>query len=262
MPYALNGGIRIHYEVRGEGNPIVLHTGGLGDLSVWENAGYVSGLQDYKCISIDPRGHGLSDFPENVAAHTVKSYVSDVIAVLDQLGVYRTSFFGYSDGGRVGFELCAVNPGRITALITLGSCVDPEKESSIQLANFLRERGIDAYINSAELEEHLKFPGWLRENFLKSDPEMFALEVEGFSTWGGAKALAPRIRTPALILSGSLEDPNSDCQKIVNYTSAGAQLAVLRNLGHIGAFLHSEAVLPHVRDFLSRIQFGLDRRYS
>jgi pimeloyl-ACP methyl ester carboxylesterase len=262
MPYALNGDVKIHYAVTGEGLPILLHPGGLGDLSLWEQAGYVSGLPGYKCIVMDPRGHGSSDYPESVQAHRVKDYVSDVIAVLDHLGIYRSSFFGYSNGGRVGYALSADHPGRVTSLITLGSCVDSDKLSSEEFAHFLRSQGVAAFLGSAEAQEHTRFPAWLRENFLRSDPEMFALEVEAFSRWEGVRATAPRIRSPTLILTGSREDPESDCLSIASMIPAGAQLVVLRDLGHIGAFLRSDMVLPHVRDFLSRVQFGMDRRYS
>lgn len=262
MSSALNGGIRIHYEVRGEGLPIVLHPGAVGDLSAWEKAGYLAALRDYKCILIDPRGQGQSDAPENVEAHTIQNYASDVIAVLDKVGVYRTSFFGWSNGGRVGFYLCADQPGRVGALITLGSCVDLDPKFSRGFVDSLRERGIAGYLESAEAEEKTRFPGWLRENFLNSDPEMFALQVEGLSKWKSAAAAAPSIRSPTLLITGGEEYPDSDCQKIANQIPAGAQLVVLRNLGHVGAFLRSDLVVPYVRDFLSRVQFGMDRRFS
>ena len=35
MPYATNDGVRIHYEVEGNGTPLVLHIGFLGSLEDW-----------------------------------------------------------------------------------------------------------------------------------------------------------------------------------------------------------------------------------
>ena len=262
MPYALNGGVKIHYEVRGEGLPIVLHIGGLGNLSVWESAGYVAGLKGFKCILIDPRGHGASDAPEDPLAHRVNDYVSDVVAVLDHLGIYRAAFFGFSNGGRVGFALCAKSPGRVTALIALDACVDPEETRARQLARFLRNRGIQPYYENLEAGERRKFPLWLRENFLAGDPEMFALEVEGFALWEGSHRLAQKITSPTLLLTGGLESSQSTCRTLADLIPAGAQLVVLKNLGHVGAFLSTDLLLPHVRDFLARVQLGLDRRYS
>jgi pimeloyl-ACP methyl ester carboxylesterase len=248
--------------VRGEGFPVVLHSGGLGDLSCWDMAGYISGLRGYKCILIDPRGHGSSDSPEAVEAHKISDYVSDVVAVLDRLGVCRTAFFGYSNGGRVGFALSASHPGRLTALIAMGSCVDLDRESVDELSKFLRSEGIVAYLESAEAEEKTRFPRWVRENFSAGNPEMFALELEGLLSWEGVGAVAKKINVPTLLLTGGLEDPDSDCQKLASKLPAGAQLVILRNLGHIGVFLRSDVVLLHVRDFLARVQFGLDRRFS
>ena len=41
MPYADNHGIRIHYQVEGEGPPLVLHHGLSGTLEHWRFNGYV-----------------------------------------------------------------------------------------------------------------------------------------------------------------------------------------------------------------------------
>jgi pimeloyl-ACP methyl ester carboxylesterase len=262
MPHALNQGVKIHFEVRGEGLPLVLQTGGLGDMGLWEGAGYLEGLRGYKCILIDPRGHGSSDHIEDLEAHRMRCYVSDVITVLDQLGVYRASFFGYSNGGRVGFALCAAHPGRVTALIAMGSCVDFDRESSLQYASILRDRGLEGIIEVEQAADRARIPLWFRENLLKDDPEMLALDAEAWADWEGAKRIASRISAPTLLITGSSEDPGSDCVKIASLIPSGAELMQLPDLGHLQIFLQSHRVIPRVRDFLSRVQFGLDRRLS
>ena len=61
MPHANNQGVRIHYEVEGDGPPFVLLHGGLSNLEVWYEIGYVESLKkDYKLILIDARGYGAS----------------------------------------------------------------------------------------------------------------------------------------------------------------------------------------------------------
>ncbi|MCH7787371.1 MAG: alpha/beta fold hydrolase, partial [Chloroflexi bacterium] len=62
MPYADNNGVKIHYEVEGEGPPLVLQHGFTRSLQGWRDNGYVTALKDdYKLIMVDSRGHGASD---------------------------------------------------------------------------------------------------------------------------------------------------------------------------------------------------------
>ena len=59
MPYVTNEGIRIHYEVDGDGPPLVLQHGFTQKVKSWEMAGYVDALKPlYRLIRVDARGHG------------------------------------------------------------------------------------------------------------------------------------------------------------------------------------------------------------
>src|SRR5690349_5576708 len=106
MPYVNNKGVRIHYEVEGEGPPLVLQHGSAGSLGDWRELGYVEALkQANRLILIDARGHGESDKPHDVAAYDIALRASDVVAVLNELGVREASYMGYSLGGWIGFGL-------------------------------------------------------------------------------------------------------------------------------------------------------------
>jgi pimeloyl-ACP methyl ester carboxylesterase len=64
MPYVIHQGVQIHYQVEGEGPPLVLQHGFTQSLKSWHMAGYVNALQShYRLILIDARGHGASDKP-------------------------------------------------------------------------------------------------------------------------------------------------------------------------------------------------------
>jgi len=97
MPYAINQGVRIHYEVEGEGPPIVLQHGFTRDLGFWRQFGYVDAPKhNYQLILLDARGHGLSDKPHDPSAYAWELRVSDVTAVLDHLDIRKAHFWGYS----------------------------------------------------------------------------------------------------------------------------------------------------------------------
>jgi pimeloyl-ACP methyl ester carboxylesterase len=118
VAYVDNDGVRIHYLVEGKGPPLFLHMGFSVDLTGWYEWGYVDALKDdYRLILIDPRGHGKSDKPRDSAAYQAAQRVGDVVAVLDDLGVERTHYLGYSMGGRIGFEVAQLAPSRLCSLI-------------------------------------------------------------------------------------------------------------------------------------------------
>jgi pimeloyl-ACP methyl ester carboxylesterase len=72
MPYADNGGVRIHYQVEGEGPALVLQHGFTESTVDWYESGYVKALRtDYRLILVDARGHGASDKPHDPDAYVL-----------------------------------------------------------------------------------------------------------------------------------------------------------------------------------------------
>ena len=121
MPYAINDGVRIAYERVGSGPPIVLHHGFSGSRRSWREHGYVEALKgDYALLLLDARGHGTSDKPHAPAAYTDERRAGDVLAVLDDAGIERAIFWGYSMGGHVGYAIARDAPTRFRALIIGG----------------------------------------------------------------------------------------------------------------------------------------------
>src|SRR5215469_7269201 len=121
MPYADNGGVRIHFQVEGEGPALVLLHGFTESVQDWYQAGYVEALKsDYRLILIDARGHGASDKPHDPDAYALNRRVADVVAVLDALKIAKVLFWGYSLGGRIGCGTSKYAPQRIRALVIGG----------------------------------------------------------------------------------------------------------------------------------------------
>jgi len=86
MPYANNQGVRIHYEVEGDGPPLVLLHGFGNTLEMWYDSGHVESLKnDYRLILIDARGHGASEKPHDPEAYKMELMVTDVVAVLNSM---------------------------------------------------------------------------------------------------------------------------------------------------------------------------------
>ncbi len=118
MPFASNQNVRIHYQVVGTGPALVLHHGTFGSGADWVEFGYVDSLkEDHQLILLDARGHGKSDKPHDPAAYDIAHRSSDVLAVLDDLGIRSADYFGYSLGGWTGFLLARYAPQRFNSFI-------------------------------------------------------------------------------------------------------------------------------------------------
>ena len=115
-------GVQIHYQVEGEGEPVVLIHGFTASTATnWIAPGIFQALaKDYRVIGIDMRGHGKSDKPhgkENYGAKMPK----DVINLLDELGIAKAHIMGYSMGGFITINIVCNYPDRVISAISGGA---------------------------------------------------------------------------------------------------------------------------------------------
>jgi pimeloyl-ACP methyl ester carboxylesterase len=118
--YFDSNGVKIHYQVEGKGEPVLLiHGFAVNIPSQWGIPGIVRALaKDYQVIAFDNRGHGKSDKP-----HDPKQYgqemVEDAVRLLDHLKIRKAHVVGYSMGGAIALKLAVTHPDRVLSA-TLG----------------------------------------------------------------------------------------------------------------------------------------------
>ena len=212
MPYAVNDGLHIRYEVEGSGPPLLLHIGFIGGLEDWADAGYVTPLAgDYRLVLLDPRGQGGSDAPHDPAAYTLRHRVGDVLAVLDAEGIDRAHLWGYSMGGRVGFALGALAPDRLASLIVGGADPFPGNPRPLEEDVFwegLRE-GMAPFVRACAAADPTFFvSAGERARWLASDIDALrAAIVTGVTEPDLDRDAVAAIQAPTLIYAGALDDP-------------------------------------------------------
>ena len=154
MSYVKNEGVNIYYEEEGEGYPLFIHHGLGGSIKSWRDTGYIAPLAEkYRLVMMHARGHGKSDHSYIPEAYANRLMADDVLAVLDDLGIERAHFYGYSMGGRVGLALCKFAPERFSSMIIGGmGLVDRDsrylQENREQVAKY--SQGLDAFISAYE----------------------------------------------------------------------------------------------------------------
>lgn len=122
MPTFGSNGIDLHYEVHGEGDPVVLLHGFTSLGSSWERHGWVEVLlsHGFQSILMDTRSHGLSSRVFDPRACTSDLLARDVVALLDYLAIRSTSVIGFSMGGGIALELAFQSPLRLRKLVIGG----------------------------------------------------------------------------------------------------------------------------------------------
>ena len=115
-------GASIWYAMYGSGLPVVLLHGGLANSNYW--GGQVPVLaQNYQVIVIDSRGHGRST--RSAAPYGYELMASDVLGVMDKLGIQKAAIVGWSDGAIIGLSLAMNHPDRVARLFAFAANSDP-----------------------------------------------------------------------------------------------------------------------------------------
>ena len=121
--YFSNNGVKIYYEVYGEGTPLVLLHGNGG--SIGSRAPYIEEFsKKYKVIALDSRCHGRSDCPSQYLTYEQMS--EDVFQLLKQLNIDSALVWGHSDGAILGLLLAINHPGKVKKLLATGANLRPD----------------------------------------------------------------------------------------------------------------------------------------
>ena len=114
MPKAPINGIELYYESHGSGPAIVFaHGRGGNHMSWWQQVARFSG--DFRCITFDHRGWGQS-FAE-YGSPLRENFASDLVVLLDYLGVQETFLVAQSMGGFSCLEFALTHPERTLGLV-------------------------------------------------------------------------------------------------------------------------------------------------
>jgi pimeloyl-ACP methyl ester carboxylesterase len=112
-------GVRIEYEVTGEGRPVVLLHGFPDSGRLWRHQVPALAAAGFRVIVPDLRGYGRSGKPEGVEAYHLMALAGDVIAVLGDVGVDRAHVVGHDWGAALAWGMASLAPGAVDHLAVL-----------------------------------------------------------------------------------------------------------------------------------------------
>jgi pimeloyl-ACP methyl ester carboxylesterase len=116
--YADVNGIKLYYETRGSGRPLILLHGGLGSGEMFGPI-LPALAADHQVIAVDLQGHGrTADIDRPI---DIRLMADDIAALIDHLGLDKPDVLGYSLGGGVAFFLASKYPAKVGKLVMVSA---------------------------------------------------------------------------------------------------------------------------------------------
>lgn len=216
--------IKLHYEEKGAGTPLILLHGNGEDGSYFaRQMDYFS--ERYRVIALDTRGHGKS--PRGDKPFTIRQFAEDLRAFLDEQGIERADLLGFSDGGNIALIFAMRYPQRVGRLVLNGANlysagVKPSVQIPIimeyRIASFLagcrKSGGEKRWNRKAERKAELL-------GLMVNDPDIRPEEL--------SENRNPEfIRIPKLVIAGDRDMIKDEHTRLIYASLPNAQIRVMK----------------------------------
>jgi pimeloyl-ACP methyl ester carboxylesterase len=192
--YAIVNGLRMYYEVHGEGFPLVLIHGGGSDIGVTFGRVLPAFAQNHQVIGVDLQAHGRT--PDRGVPTSFEQDADDVAALLKHLDIKQADIIGFSNGGNTAMQIAIRHPQLVHKIVIASSFYKRDAFYS-WFWEFMPNASLD------------NMPKPLQEAFLKINNDQAGLEVMhnrdrdrmlAFADWDDDAIRS--ITMPALVIAG------------------------------------------------------------
>ena len=249
MPMLDRDGVKLYYEIHGQGPALILTHGYSATSQMW--AGQIAPLEPhFTVITWDMRGHGQSDYPEDPAQYSEEATVADMAALLDQAGAKDAIVGGLSLGGYMSLAFHRAHPERTRALLIIDTgpgykndaARDGWNKNALARADKFEAEGLpDASRVSAEvrLARHRDATGLARA-------------ARGMLTQRDSRVIEslPDVKVPAVVIVGADDTPFLAASDYMAAKIPGAKKVVIENAGHAANIDQPAAFNQALIDFL------------
>jgi pimeloyl-ACP methyl ester carboxylesterase len=235
-------GQTVHYEVTGDGAPVVLLHGALGGGDAWFRQIPALAEAGFQVWAPDRSGHGRS--PDVAGPFSYDAMAEQTAAFLDTVVDRRAHLVGWSDGAVVGALVARHRPELVDRLVLIGQYFDPSGEIEDGLADQL-----------AAMRDNP--PEFFRDAYAATSPDgadhfavVYGKTIDMVSNWTGLPlAELAKIGAPTLVLQGDQDEVRLEHSAAVATAVPEARLAVLPGT-HALPLESPHLVNPLLIDFL------------
>jgi pimeloyl-ACP methyl ester carboxylesterase len=252
--YAPVNGIKVYYEVYGEGRPIVLLHGAF--MTIAANWGQLIPelSKTRKVIAIELQGHGHTPFSDRKLDFA--TLASDVEGVMNYLKVDSADVAGYSMGGYVAYQLAIQSPKRVVKLVIISSTYKSSGWMP-EVTNAFKGMKPELFTNS---------PMQAAYDAVAPDKTKWTMFLEQMIAFAGVpfnlgETNITKITSPVLLIAGD-NDGLDKIELIKTYQLLGgdvladfgampkSQLAIVPSQGHVSLMMQTATILAYLNSFL------------
>jgi pimeloyl-ACP methyl ester carboxylesterase/predicted glycosyltransferase len=269
-------GVRIFYEVYGDGDPTVLllPTWSIVHSRVWKaQIPYLA--RHFRVVTFDGRGNGRSDRPRGVASYVEREFADDALAVMDATATERAALVALSCGALWTTLIAAEHPERALGAVYIGPAVPLAPGHPERAIGGRFEEELPTDEGWAKYNRHYwqrDYPGFLEYFFLQMFPEPHSTkQIEDCVGWGldtDPETLADtmsalnlcrteqfaevcaRVRCPVLVIHGDHDLIRPHAQGAALARVTGGDLVTLEGSGHGPLARDPVAVNLLLREFI------------
>lgn len=227
-------GIKLYYEVYGQGEPLLFIHGNGGSINNFENQ-IPFFAAHYKVIAVDSRAHGKSaDAGDSL---TFEMMADDFNALLDSLHLSKAYVIGWSDGGINGLLLAIRHPDKVKKLAITGANLWPDTTGLTPYVFHLIEQG------SAELRKKKQTPA-VKNELKISDLDLFQphITLDQLHT----------IQCPTLVIGGDHDAIPPRHTLLIAENIPQSYLWIIPNSGHSTPIFKKDQFNAQISDFFQK----------
>jgi 2-succinyl-6-hydroxy-2,4-cyclohexadiene-1-carboxylate synthase len=263
-------GIQYHFEIHGDGEPLLLLHGFTGSIENWRPL--VPHLaKKFSVITVDLPGHGKTDSPTDFFRYDMSFVAADLVQLMHSLGHAYFHLVGYSMGGRLALYLTIHYPSLVNKLVLesaspgLKNLAEQEARRTFdnQLADRIEQDGIKKFVDfwesislwesQKQLSPPLKLA--LRQIRLNNNPAGLANSLRGMGTgqqpslWSKLK----QIESATLLITGQLDHKFCGIAAEMLPTLPNSQHDTVQQAGHTVQLEQPVIWLQLTSDFLIKL---------
>jgi len=252
--YAPANGIKVYYEVYGEGKPILLLHGAY--LTIGMNWGQLIPelAKTRKVIALELQGHGHTAYSDRKLS--LQTLASDVEKVMDYLKIDSADIAGYSFGGQVAYQFAIQSSKRLKKLIIISAAYKTEGWVP-EVTNGFKKMKPEFFANSP-LQTAYDAVAPDKTKWNKFLEQMIALAGKPFNL--GDDNIA-KITAPVLIISGDNDGMDKiELAKTYKLLGGGvsadlqpmpkSHLVIIPNQSHVSLMMQTQAIFGYIDSFL------------
>lgn len=251
--YADVNGLKLYYEVYGEGKPIVMVHGSF--MSIPLNWSHIVPLlaKGRKVIVTEMQGHGRTR--DISRALSFEGMADDVSGLLKHLKIDSADILGYSMGGGVAFQVAVRHPEQVRRLVILSGVYAhdgwwPDAEASF--ASFTADM-----FEGTAIKKQYDSLGNDPEHFPEFVKKVMSIDLEPYDWSSEVK----KIKEPIFMAIGDADGVRYEHALELFVAKGGgkmgefhglpkSRLAILPGTTHIGMIKRTDLLIPMLKDFL------------